>query len=132
MTCGQYKCIIVGMKHLSGFFVLFALLCGIIAQPANAYIDHNTAVLRVLNKAAGKTQTVRASVGEEFKFDKLNIFVRACKQSDPFDAENHFAFVEIFNSTSDQIYGGWMNKNEPGQNPMESPDWDIWLIGCEN
>lgn len=101
-------------------------------QCADAYIDHNVAVLRVLNKAAGKVQTVRAPVGNTVQYDKLTMLVRACKQSDPFDAENHFAFVEIFNSASEQIYGGWMNRNEPGQNPIESPDWDIWLGGCED
>ncbi|MFQ6760398.1 MAG: DUF2155 domain-containing protein [Alphaproteobacteria bacterium] len=120
------------MKHLSRFFILLLVVCGAMPQCADAYIDHNVAVLRVLNKAAGKVQTVRAPVGNTVQYDKLTMLVRACKQSDPFDAENHFAFVEIFNSASEQIYGGWMNRNEPGQNPIESPDWDIWLGGCED
>lgn len=119
------------MKYLSRFFVLFILTLSIVPRGADAYIDRNTAVLRVLNKAAGKTQVVRIPVGNTIKIEKLDITVRACKQSDPFDAENHFSFVEVFNN-SDQIFGGWMNRNEPGNNPMESPDWDIWLNGCED
>lgn len=119
------------MKKIVKFLSVFVLCSAALPNHADAYIDHGTAVLRILNKAAGKAQTVRAPVGYSVSFEKLNIGVRACKQSDPFDAENYYAFVEIFDATSDQIFGGWMNRNEPGNNPLQNPDYDVWLVGCE-
>ena len=112
-------------------FVVFALIMPAVPHGADAYIDHETAVLRILNKAAGKAQNLRVPVGYSVNHEKLNIAVRSCKQTDPFDAENHFAFVEIFDGNANQIFGGWMNKNEPGNNPLQNPDYDVWLINCE-
>ena len=88
-------------------------------SPAFAYVEKNTAVLRVMNKAAGKTQIVPVAVGSTKKYDGLNIIVRNCKQSDPFDAENFFVFVEIYTKTDERIFSGWMNRNEPGENPLQ-------------
>ncbi len=113
--------------------ILIAVFVCMLAVPQSAYsyIDHSVAVLRVLNKAAGKAQTVRVPVGYEVDFEKLTISVRSCKQTDPFNAENYFAFVEITENAKDQIFGGWMNRNEPGDNPLQNPDYDVWLVNCE-
>jgi hypothetical protein len=119
------------MKKVVNFLAVFVLTFGAFASVAHAYIDHSTAVVRILNKAAGKTQTVRVPVGHSVDFEKLNIGVRTCKQTDPFDAENFFAFIEIIDSNDIQIFGGWMNRNEPGQNPLQNPDYDVWLVSCE-
>lgn len=119
------------MKYIILLFALFLAGVALIPRGADAYIDHETAVLRVLNKAAGKAQTVRVPVDYSIDFEKLNIAVRSCMQSDPFDAENYFAFVEISDSSAGQIFGGWMNRNEPGNNPLQNPDYDVWLVNCE-
>lgn len=124
-------CIIDNMKYIILLFALFLAGVALIPRGADAYIDHETAVLRVLNKAAGKAQTVRVPVDYSIDFEKLNIAVRSCKQSDPFDAENYFAFVEISDSSAGQIFSGWMNRNEPGNNPLQNPDYDVWLVNCE-
>ena len=119
------------MKKFIRILSVFVLIGVTTFGCANAYIDHQTAVVRVLNKAAGKTQVVRVPVGYSVSFEKLNIGARTCKQTDPFDAENYFAFIEIFDAGSDQIFGGWMNRNEPGNNPLQNPDYDVWLVNCE-
>lgn len=104
------------------------LICPVVC---NAYIDRDVATLRVMDKDAGKVQEIVVPVGDEVQFEKLFINVRTCKQSDPFDAENFFLFVEIFENNKGQVFGGWMNRNEPGQNPMQHPDYDVWLVRCE-
>ncbi len=119
------------MKSLLKILTVFMVATLVVPNQAYSYVDKSVAVLRALNKAAGKTQTIRVPVGQSSRIDKLTINIRACMQSDPFEAENHFAFVEITDSGAGQIYGGWMNRNEPGQNPVQSPDWDIWLTTCE-
>ena len=99
---------------------------------AHAYTNRNTAIVQVMNKAAGKTQTLTIPVGQDVVFEKLAITVRACKQSDPFKAENFYAFVEISKSGEGaKIYGNWMDRNNPGKNPLQNPDYDAWLVKCE-
>lgn len=115
------------MKNvLSVFFCLSVLF---LVSQANAYIEHDVAVLRVMNKAAGKATTVRVPVGRSASFEKLDLLVRTCKQTDPFQAEDFFTFVEI--SKGDKIFSGWMSKNAPGDNPLQHPDYDVWVVKCE-
>jgi len=118
------------MKFLYKCFI-FVIPLLFLSESAYSYIDKSTAVVHVLNKAAGKVHVVRVPVGYSVNTEKLNIAVRKCMQSDPFDAENYFAFVEISESNTGQIFGGWMNRNEPGKNPLQSPDYDVWLVNCE-
>ena len=115
------------MKIYRLLFVLFVL----VPFGAHAYIDKNIVVIQVMNKAAGKTQTVQLPVGQPVGFEKLNLLVRACKQSDPFDAENFYAFTEISKADGGKIYGNWMDRNNPGKNPVQNADYDIWLVRCE-
>lgn len=113
------------MKKL---FLIFLLLSPTFAC---AYVNRDVTVVRVLNKDAGKVQELTIPVGGEVQFEKLNISVRACKQTDPFQAEDFFAFVEITENGQGQIYGNWMNRNEPGQNPLQHADYDVWLVRCQ-
>lgn len=119
------------MKKLLALFM--TILSGALIWQANAlaYVDKNVAVVRILNKAAGKTQMVNLPVGQHTEFEKLAITVKSCKQTDPFQAENFFAFVEISKNSEGKIFSGWMNANEPGENPVQNADYDVWLVKCE-
>ncbi len=98
---------------------------------AYAYTERKTATLRVMNKAAGKTQTIDIPVGQRIEFEKISILVRSCRQTDPFEAENYYAFIEIYKSDGGKIYGNWMNRNNPGDTPSQNPDYDVWVVKCE-
>jgi len=98
--------------------------------PSHAYVDRNTAIVRVMNKAAGKVQTINLPVGRAVEFEKLRMTTRACKQNDPFQAENYFMFIEVAKNGDGDIFSGWMNRNEPGDNPLQDADYDLWLVGC--
>lgn len=98
---------------------------------ADAYVNRNAAVVKIMNKDAGKVQQVLIPVNQEVQFEKIFINVRSCKQTDPFQAEDFFAFLEISERDKGQIFGGWMSRNEPGQNPLQHPDYDVWLVKCE-
>lgn len=115
------------MKKL--FFCFLATSALFLTSHAHAYVDRDVAVLRVMNKAAGKAMTVRVPVGRSASFEKLDLVVRTCKQTDPFQAEDFFAFIEI--SKGDKIFSGWMSKSAPGDNPLQHPDYDVWLVKCE-
>ena len=83
-----------------------------------------------MNKQAGKTQTVVASIDKPIKFDKMEIRVRKCLATNEFLPEDFFMFAEISKSGK-RIFSGWMIKSEPGQNPLQDADNDLWLVKCE-
>lgn len=116
------------MKKLLLVFVA-VLTLGVVSN-ANAYVDRQNAVISIMDKAAGKTHVVSVPVAQESKYEKLSFIVRTCKQTDPFQAENAFMFIEI-SQNNDLIFSGWMNKNEPGENPLQNADYDMWLVRCE-
>lgn len=119
------------MKKQIVFGIFLGLGLGGLFSPANAYVNRDNAVIRIMNKAAGKTQTLTIPVGQEVQFEKLSILVRACKQTDPFQAEDFFAFTEVSNTTDGLIFSNWLSRNEPGINPVQNADYDVWLVKCE-
>ena len=113
------------------FIFIGVIACFAWGRESYAFIDRNMATLRIMNKAAGKTQMIDLTVDNPVKFEKLNITLRACKQNDPFDAENFYAFVEIQKNDGAIIFSNWMNRNNPGKNPVQNPDYDVWLVKCD-
>ena len=113
------------------FCLFFMPLFLLFTRPVDAYIEKDVAILRVMNKAAGKTQQVSAKNNKQINIEGLNIIVKSCKQSDPFDAENFFVFLEIYTKSNDRIFSGWMNRNEPGENPLQNDVYDVWVERCE-
>ena len=116
------------MKKLVAFLMIVSALPGV----ATAYIDRDIADIRIMNKAAGKTYSIDIPVGDSAQFEKLNITVHSCKQSDPFEAEDYFAFLKISTSADGTIFSNWMSRNEPGVRPLQNADYDVWLVGCKN
>lgn len=127
----MHNCIILFMKKICVLFLLSIGLIAGVSDDALAYVERENAIVRVMNKAAGKVQTITMPVGRDIQFEKLHMLVRSCKQSDPFDAENYFAFIEISKSDDGKIFSNWMNANEPGENPLQNADYDVWLVKCE-
>ena len=127
----MHNCIILFMKKICVLFLLSIGLIAGISDDALAYVERENAIVRIMNKAAGKVQTITMPVGRDIQFEKLHMLVRSCKQSDPFDAENYFAFIEISKSDEGKIFSNWMNANEPGENPLQNADYDVWLVKCE-
>ena len=111
--------------------IFLTLLLSALPVAANAYVDKSSAVVRILNKDAGKVSEHTINVGNALNFEKLNIVLRSCKQSDPFDAENFWAFVEISDSDNGLAFSNWLNRNEPGNTPLQHVDYDVWLVRCE-
>ncbi len=115
-------------------YVIKSLILGMMltfgAADANAYVDREVAVISIMNKAAGKTHTVSVPVGETAKFEKLSMTVRSCKQTDPFQATDFFAFIEV-TAANELIFSNWMSRNAPGDAPLQNADYDLWLVQCQ-
>ena len=127
LTLVMWHGIIKSMKKIISCLLV---LCGLTGG-ADAYVNRQNAVMRVMNKDAGKVTEINIPVGSEVQFEKLYINIRTCQQSDPFQAEDFFAFVEITELNKGQIFGNWMQRNEPAKNPLQHPDYDVWLVRCE-
>lgn len=111
---------------------LFAIPCFFFATfSADAFVEKHVATVRVMNKAAGKSQSIEIPVGKQVEFEKLTLMVRNCKQTDPFEAEDFWMFIEVIKNPDGKIFSGWMSRNEPGDNPLQNADYDLWLTGCE-
>lgn len=115
------------MKIFKYFFLIFPFF---FISNSYSYIEKDIAVVRILNKAAGKVQKLEVPVNKVTNFEKLSFKIRSCKQTDPFDPENFFIFIEIDKDPDGRIFSNWMNRNEPGENPLQNPDYDLWLEKC--
>jgi hypothetical protein len=102
-------------------------------KPAPEYIEKSAAVVRIMNKAAGRAATATVPVGRAAEYEKLEIIVRSCKETPPFERKDYFMFVEINKKAGDnaRLFSGWMTANEPGVNPLQDADYDLWLVRCE-
>ena len=107
MTLVSGKDNIIVMKNIFKILIISSLMCISLPEKADAYIDKSIAIVRVMNKAAGKVQTLTLPVGESTDFEKLSLLVRSCKQTDPFQAENFFSFIEIYKTSEGKIFSGW-------------------------
>jgi len=134
------------MKLLKKFFIKTKLAYALCLVPcalsinsfaaANEFIDGETAVIRVMDKVSGRARTITAPVGQRTEFEKLEIMVRTCKSTQPFAAQDNFMFVEIAkrftaNTQPRRIFSGWMTASAPGDNPLQDPEYDLWLIECK-
>ena len=114
-------------------------VCGFAANAAPAaedFITRDVAVIRVMDKAAGRARTLHAPVGVRTEWEKLEILVRACRDTQPFAAHDSFMFVEIAKRATPaapriRIFSGWMTASAPGDNPLQDAEYDLWLTRCE-
>jgi hypothetical protein len=123
------------------------------AAPMQAY---SAVKLRALDKITGNSRDLSAKVGESLTFGRLRVTVRACYQSDPREAPESSAFLEIRStptapkdasstkptntSTMNKgpqpigedglLFSGWMYASSPGINALEHPTYDVWVISC--
>lgn len=118
------------MKFKFAFFSICWFVLGVVPCSVHAYVNRDVAILGVMNKAAGKVQNISVPVGETVNFEKVAILVRTCKQTDPFDAQDFFAFIEVSKTGEGKIFSNWLSHNEPGYNTVQNSDYDIWLVGC--
>jgi len=94
------------------------------------YIPMDNAVVQVMDKAAGRTRTLTIPVGTSTRFDRLDIQVRKCYGVNEFLPEDFYMLLDV-RRNDNRIFSGWMVRSEPGQNPLQDPDNDLWLVRCE-
>lgn len=118
--------------------------------------SYSAAKLRALDKITGNSRDLSAKVGDSLSFGRLRVTVRACYQSDPREAPESAAFLEVravptppkdgsspkpTNTSSMNkgpqpigedglLFSGWMYASSPGISALEHPTYDVWVISC--
>ncbi|MFC3050938.1 DUF2155 domain-containing protein [Kordiimonas pumila] len=101
--------------------------------PENA-IQHNSVVLRLLDKITARVTEVSIEIGSEHRFGTLSITPRYCRTRPPVEPPETFAYLEIddvkHNGQHDRVFEGWMIASSPALNALEHPVYDVWVIKC--
>ena len=118
------------MKFLLSIFFIGIVSSLSAERNPDDFIQKEIAVVQVLNKQSGRTSTLRIPINTPTQFEKITINIRQCYAMDEFLPENFYMFVNVVKAER-VIFNGWMSRNEPGQNPLQDPENDLWLTRCE-
>lgn len=100
------------------------------------------AVLGLLNKRNGQTRDVELKPGEEIRFGKVVIRLRACERTAPWETyPDEGAFVQLLirerppGTTEAErwrsVFSGWLFKENPAANVVQHPIYDVWVKQCK-
>jgi hypothetical protein len=99
-------------------------------------MPQRVAVLGILNKRNGITQTVALHPGQSVRWKDVIVRLRACEATAPWEEEKLTgAFVQVDVKRPDKSWGrvfsGWLYKESPSLNVVEHPVYDVWPKSCE-
>lgn len=110
-------------------------------QSLGTPMKDRVAVLGLLNKRDGKTRDIELRPGEAIRVGKVVIRLRACEKTAPWETyPDQGAFVQLIvmqrpAGTNDaerwqQIFSGWLFKENPAANVVQHPVYDVWVKEC--
>ncbi|MEC7289099.1 MAG: DUF2155 domain-containing protein [Pseudomonadota bacterium] len=119
------------------------------------YQQHDTVMLRALDKITGRSTDFEMVVGDPVVYGSLRVDLEVCFQTPPEEPPESAAFLRITSATSKQVqtmaeprsltpdeletseaedadirFTGWMFASSPGLSALEHPVYDIWVIAC--
>jgi hypothetical protein len=102
-------------------------------------IDNGVALLQGLDKVTARVSPIRVPLDQPTEFGRLEITVRACRETPPTEPPESAAFLEIreLPPRSDeaaapvQLFSGWMFASSPAVSALEHPVYDLWVVDCE-
>ena len=121
------------------YFILVFLLINISFANAqeNKNESHNILIeINVLDKVSSKNTILKLNLGEEKKFQNLQIKVLRCENSKFDDDPEITAYIQvkdlnISNNEKVYVFNGWTFSSSPTLNPFDHPVYDLWLSSCE-
>ena len=127
----------------------------LIPTQKRTYKQHDTVILRALDKITGRSTDFEMLVGEPKVYGSLRIDLQTCFQTPPEEPPESAAFLEVTTANTTQVqtmaeprdlteeelaapadeapevrFTGWMFASSPGLNALEHPVYDIWVIAC--
>jgi len=91
-----------------------------------------SAQVQVLDKVNAQSAVLDVKVGQQGKFGSLTIQVQACKNHPADQARDSAAYLTITDSHADVPgFQGWRLANEPSASMLQSPIYDVRVVGCQ-
>jgi len=91
-----------------------------------------SAQVQVLDKVNAQSTVLDVKVGQQGKFGSLTIQVQACRIHPADQARDSAAYLTITDSHADVPgFQGWMLANEPSASMLQSPIYDVRVVGCQ-
>ncbi len=93
------------------------------------------AVVGILNKRNGIVQNVTLRPGQSARWKDAIVRLRACETTAPWEEEQLTgAFIQLDIRQPDKswkrVFSGWVYKESPSLNPVQSPLYDVWPRSC--
>ena len=123
------KITIVG--HLVNTFLFFFISLSVYSET----IEKKYANLKLLNKTTNKVYEKNVLVNSNINWETLNIDVLYCASNPPNETPEDYVLIDVYDFIKNEninIYKGWMISSSPDVTPLESPIYDLWLVGCIN
>lgn len=92
-----------------------------------------TAMLRVIDRVAGRSETITAEAGISIQvFDSVLFTVLVeCRYYEDNPSGEAFAFLEVMDaSQAKRVFYGWMIASSPALHALEHNRYDIWPLRC--
>lgn len=109
------------------------LVCLGVSGPAVAQetANGNAAVVRALDRAAGRTADFTIPAGDTVAFGRISINVMQCRYPVDNPDGDAFAWLSVWDTDSATIhFDGWMIAASPALNAMDHSRYDVWLLRC--
>lgn len=123
------------LRTLCVLLVVVAEVLVVTPSDAAEIIERRMAVLRWLDKAAARVQTMEVEVNRTFQIQTLQIIARACVERPPEEPPESAVFLDVWENKANQpaveVFRGWMYASSPGLSAMEHPVYDIWVLDCK-
>ncbi len=97
----------------------------------NVWVPAKQATIQALDKIDAQSKDLTVKVGESATYGSLTITVKACvlRPSDqPADAAAYLVITDSHPGANG--FSGWMLHKEPSVSMMQSPIYDIRVVGC--
>ena len=122
----------VSFLFLLIYFFLINLSSPIVANESD---EGKFVEIKILDKVSSKTDLLKLSIGEEFRFKSLLIKGLKCKNSEFDDNPEITAYIQVQDITNKNnnevfIFNGWTFSSSPAVNPFDHAVYDIWLTKC--
>ena len=91
-----------------------------------------SAQVQVLDKVNAQSTVLDVKVGQQGKYGSLTIQVQACRVHPADQARDSAAYLTITDGHADAPgFQGWMLANEPSLSMLQSPIYDVRVVGCQ-
>ena len=122
----------VSFLFLLIYFFLINLSTPIVANESD---EGKFVEIKILDKVSSKTDLLKLSIVEEFRFKSLLIKSLKCKNSEFDDNPEITAYIQVQDLTNKNnnevfIFNGWTFSSSPAVNPFDHAVYDIWLTKC--